>query len=67
MAGKAPKKWMQKLDIKKGALRAKASKAHGLNKEGKIKESFLDKASKSKNPTTRKQANLAKVFKKAKH
>lgn len=64
---KEPKKWMQNLDIKKGALKAKAAKAHGLNKEGNIKGAFLDKAAKSSNPTTRKEANLAKVFKKAKH
>lgn len=61
------KKWMQDLKIKKGALTAKAKKAGGINKEGKIKESFLEKASKSENPKTRKQANLAKVFRKAKH
>lgn len=67
MAGKPVKKWMQALDIKKGALRAKASKAGEISKSGKIKEEFLDKASKSANPKTRKQATLAKTFRKAKH
>jgi hypothetical protein len=55
-------KWTQKLDIKKGALRAKAKKAGGMNKEGKIKESFIDKEEHSKNPRTKKQAVLAKTF-----
>ena len=66
MAAKAPKKWMQSLDIKKGALRSKAAKAGGMNKKtDTIKPAFLDKAAKSKNPTMRKEANLAKIFKAA--
>jgi len=49
-----------------GALRAKAKKAGGI-KGGKISGSFLAKASKSSNPTTRKQANLAKTLGKMRH
>lgn len=45
-----------------GALKAKAKKAHGINKEGKIKASFIDKETHSSNARTRKQANLAKTF-----
>lgn len=58
-------KWMQDLKIKKGAFRAKAAKGGGLNKEGKIKESFIQKEKNSSNPRTRKQATLAETFKKS--
>lgn len=54
--------WMGKLKIKKGALKAKAKKAGGMNKEGKIKASFIDKEAHSSNPRTKKQAVLAKTF-----
>lgn len=55
---------MASLNIKKaikrpGALTAKAKKADGINKKGNIKKSFIEKATKSKNPLTRKQANFA--------
>jgi len=58
--------WANNLDLKKGALTAKAKKAGGVKKGGGIKESFLAKAEKSPNPTTRKQAVLAETFKKMK-
>jgi hypothetical protein len=60
------KKWVQNMDLKKGALTTKAKKAGGIKKGGGIKESFLTKAEKSPNPTTRKQAVLAETFKKMK-
>tara|TARA_R100000781_G_scaffold113840_1_gene83239 strand:+ start:661 stop:849 length:189 start_codon:yes stop_codon:yes gene_type:complete len=56
------KKWIQKAKIKKGALR----KQLGVKKGKKITMAKLNKASKSKNPTTRRRANLAKTFKKMK-
>ena len=56
------KKWIQKAKIKKGALR----KQLGVKKGKKITMAQLNKASKSKNPTTRRRANLAKTFKKIK-
>ena len=51
-------KWIQKANIKKGALR----KQLGVKKGKKITLAQLNKASKSKNPTTRKRVNLAKAF-----
>lgn len=58
----AAKKFIQKMDLKKGALR-KALKV----KEGQdIPEAKLEKAEKSKNPTMRKRAVLAETFKKMK-
>lgn len=59
-------KWIQSAKIQKGALTTKAKKAGGIKKGGGIKESFLAKAEKSPNPTTRKQAVLAETFKKMK-
>jgi hypothetical protein len=54
-------KWMQKLKLKKGALR------EDLNiKEGeKIPAKKLEKATHSKNPTRKKRAVLAETFRKA--
>jgi len=57
-------KFIQKAIKRPGALRAKAKKAHGLNKQGKISAGFLEKETHSKNPLTRKQANFAKTLKK---
>ena len=51
-------KWIQKANIKKGALR----KQLGVKKGKKISMAQLNKASKSSNPTTRRRANLAKTF-----
>ena len=56
------KKWIQKPIKNPGALRAKL----GISKGKTISKSQLDKAAKSRNPTTRKQANLAKTLKKMK-
>lgn len=56
------KKWIQDA-IKpnsKGALR----KTLGVKKGRKMPEEMLEKASKSKNPTTRKRADLAITLKK---
>lgn len=55
------KKWMQDLDIKKGALR---KKLHAKSGEP-IPAKKLEKATHSKNPKTRKQAVLAETFRKA--
>ena len=57
---KAKKNWIQGAVKRPGALRKKL----GVAKGKKISESQLNKAAKSKNPTTRRQANLAKTFKK---
>lgn len=61
MAEKKPKKWMQNLDIKKGALR-KELKVKG-DKPIPVKK--LEKAAHSKNPTLKKRAVLAETFRKA--
>ena len=54
------KKWIKKAKNKKGAL----IKQMGEKKGKKITMAQLNKASKSKNPTTRRRANLAITFKK---
>jgi hypothetical protein len=54
--------WMKNAVKRPGALRAKAKKASGMSKSGKIKPSFIAKAAHSSNPRTRKQAVLAKTF-----
>lgn len=59
-AAKKDKKWIQKANIKEGAL----SKKLGVPKDKNIPMSKLNKAAKSSNPKTRKQAALAKTFKK---
>ena len=56
------KNWIQKAIKNPGALRKKA----GVKAGKKISGKELTKLSKSKNPTTRKQANLAKTLKKMK-
>lgn len=56
----AAKKWIQKAIAHKGALR----KALGVAKGAKIPAKKLAKAVKSKNPTTRKRAVLAKTLRK---
>lgn len=56
-------KWMQKLDLKKGALREEL----GVKKGHKIPLSKLEAAKHSKNPTERKRATLAETFRKANH
>jgi len=57
---KSKKNWIQGAVKRPGALRKKL----GVAKGKKISASQLNKAAKSKNPTTRRQANLAKTFKK---
>ena len=57
---KKDKKWIQKAVKKPGALRKKLKVPKGKN----IPVELLNKAAKSKNPTTRRQANLAKTFRK---
>lgn len=56
----AKKKFIQDMDLKKGALRKSLHVKEGEN----IPESKLKKAEHSKNPTTRKRAVLAETFKK---
>lgn len=53
-------KWIQDANIKKNALRNKLDVKEGH----KIPEAKLEKAEHSKNPTTRKQAALAKTLRK---
>lgn len=47
-----------------GTFTAQAKKSGGVKKGGGIKESFIEKELKSKNPTTRKRAQFAKNMKK---
>ena len=54
------KKWIQKAIKNPGALRKKL----GVKGNKTISAKKLNKAAKSKNPTTRKRANLAKTLKK---
>jgi hypothetical protein len=58
------KNWIAGAIKHSGALRAKAAKAHGINKEGKIKGSFLAKEAKSGSTTTKRQVALARTLKK---
>jgi len=55
---KSKKDWIQDAVERPGALRKKL----GVKKGKKITKAQLNKAAKSKNPRTRKQANLAKTF-----
>jgi len=57
---KKDKKWIQKAVKKPGALRKKLNVPKGK----KIPVKLLNKAAKSENSTTRRQANLAKTFRK---
>lgn len=59
---KADKKWIQKIDMKKGALR----KELGAKKGKPIPKAKLEKAAKSKNPTLKKRAVLALNLRKMK-
>ena len=54
------KNWIKDAVKRPGALRKKLNVKKGKN----ITTAQLNKAAKSKNPRTRKQANLAKTFKK---
>ena len=54
------KNWIQKAIKKPGSLRKKA----GVKKGEDISKSELNKLSKSRNSTTRRQANLAKTLSK---
>lgn len=58
------KRWIQSAIKHPGALKSKAKKMGGLTKSGTIKVKTLNKLTKSKNSTTRKQANLAKTLRK---
>ena len=53
-------KWIQKMHMKKGALR----KTLGVKKGQKIPAAKLKKAEHSKNPKTAKRAHLAETLKK---
>ena len=55
-----PEKFIQKMHMKKGALH----KYLGVPQGKKIPEKKLKKAEHSKNPLTRKRANLAETLKK---
>ena len=57
---KSDKNWIQSAIKKPGALRKKL----GIKKGKDIPVAKLKKAEKSKNPTTRKQANLAMTLRK---
>ena len=54
------KKWIQEMEMKKGALR----KTAGVKKGKKIPASKLNKLAKSKNKKTAKRVNLAKTLSK---
>lgn len=54
-----PKKWIQGMHMKKGALH----KEMGIPEGKKIPEKKLNKAAKSNNPLLAKRANLAKTLK----
>lgn len=56
-------KFIQKMHLKKGALRKSLHVKEGEN----IPEKKLEKAEHSKNPTTRKRAVLAETFKHMRH
>ena len=56
------KKWIQGMDLKKGALRKELKVPEGK----KIPEKKLEKAEHSKNPLLKKRAVLAETFKKMK-
>jgi len=57
---KTKKNWIQKAIKKPGALRRSLK----IKEDKKITSKQLDKASKSKNPTTQKRAVLAKTLRK---
>jgi trehalose/maltose hydrolase-like predicted phosphorylase len=57
---KEKKKWIQGLDLKKGALRRELKVKKGKD----IPVTKLEKAAKSKNPTLKKRAVLALNFRK---
>jgi hypothetical protein len=54
-----PEKWIKQAISHKGALR----KTLGTKKGENISEAKLERAEKSKNPTTRKRAQLAETLK----
>lgn len=62
----AVKKWIQGAvkemtkNGTKGSFTRKAKKSGGVKKGGGIKEEFIDKELKSKNPAARKKAQFAK-------
>lgn len=58
----ADKNWIKDAIKNPGALTKKAKKAKAMTKKGTIKKGFIEKETKSDNPTTRKQANLAKTL-----
>jgi hypothetical protein len=60
MAENKSKKWIQKANLKEGAL----SKKLGVPENKNIPMAKIKKAEKSSNPKTRKQAVLAETFKK---
>lgn len=62
---KSSGKWMQKLDLKKGALTSTAKRAGALKKDGDIKVSWLREKAKG-DGVTAKRARLALTFRKAK-
>lgn len=59
------KKWMQSLKLKSGSLRAAAKRRGMIKGNETLTAADLETLSKSKNPTTRKRAALAKTFRKA--
>lgn len=66
MAEKKDKKWIQKANIKKGALTKKAKAAGQLTKEGDIKDQWIEKVAANKSgqysKKTQQQARLALTF-----
>lgn len=58
----AAKKWMAGAVKHPGALRATAKREHLITGGQKLSSADLDKLARSKDPTTRKRAALAKTF-----
>lgn len=59
------KKWIGKMDLKKGALTATAKRAGALKKDGDIKVAWLKEKAKG-DGVTAKRAKLALTFRKMK-
>lgn len=62
---KKSSKWIQKMDVKEGALRKYLARKYGLESNQKITDELLDRAEQeTDNPTILKRINLARQFKK---
>ncbi len=65
-----PKKWIQKINLKKGSYRASVKRRYGkkgFTSKGTIKQSVINKDKHSRNPKIRKRAVLADTLRKRRH